>query len=427
MISVKNVGKCYRVYENQRARLRNAIVPSNTKGTSEIWALRDINFDVKRGQSLAIIGRNGAGKSTLLEIITRTLTPTTGDIQIKGRVAALLELGSGFNPEYTGRENVFLNGLLLGLTRSEIEDRFDEIASFADIGDVLDRPVKSYSSGMLMRLAFAVQVALDPEVLIVDEALSVGDYFFQQKCFARLQQMREKGLTLLFVSHDMGTVRDICTHALYIRGGVLAYHGESSEAIRLYFRDGKPEVTAPIQVPPTQNFLPLDPATIDKVCRDAIWSRSPSSIQRLISVHVMDSSGKHVTGITLGKKMLVRAYLRLAGTDRPLMVGLTLKNKYDQIIFSTTNFSLNVQLIDGKDSAIAVFEFSIEMTVEGGQYSLRIVCGDPASATNARDASEWIGPLSVNWNYGVEQPPFMGMFGLPTSAHSSFLDKDFSL
>ena len=158
-ISVRNVSKCYQVFEDQRARLRHTVWPKSTQGMQEIWALRDVSFEVKRGESFAVIGRNGSGKSTLLEIITQTLTPTSGSVKVNGRVAALLELGSGFNPDYTGRENVLLNGLLLGLSRTEVDNRFDDIVGFADIGDVLDRPVKTYSSGMLVRLAFAVSAA----------------------------------------------------------------------------------------------------------------------------------------------------------------------------------------------------------------------------------------------------------------------------
>ena len=177
-ISVRNVGKCYRVFDDQRSRLLHAVWPKHTKGMQEIWALKDINFEIKRGEAVAIIGRNGGGKSTLLEILTGTLTPTTGSVKVNGRVSALLELGSGFNPEYSGRDNVILNGLLLGLSKGDILNRFGEIEAFSEIGDAIDRPVKTYSSGMMMRLAFAVQVLCDPDILIIDEALSVGDFFF---------------------------------------------------------------------------------------------------------------------------------------------------------------------------------------------------------------------------------------------------------
>ena len=236
-VSARNVSKCYQVFDSQRARLRHTLWPKQRAGVQEIWALRDIDFEIKRGESVAIIGRNGGGKSTLLEIITGTLAPTAGEIKVNGRVSALLELGSGFNPEYTGRDNVILNGLLLGLSREEILRRFDEIVAFAEIGDALDRPVTTYSSGMVVRLAFAVQVVTDPDILIIDEALSVGDFFFQQKCFSYIRSLCEKGVTLLFVSHDMGTVRDLCDRAIYLKEGHLQFVGETRLAIRQYLAE----------------------------------------------------------------------------------------------------------------------------------------------------------------------------------------------
>ncbi len=224
-ISAHGVSKRYRVFDNQRSRLLHALRPGHGAGMQEIWALRDVDLEVRRGEAVAVIGRNGGGKSTLLQILTGTLVPTAGEVRVNGRVSALLELGSGFNPEFTGRDNVILNGLLLGLDRSEILRRFDEIAAFADIGDALDRPVKTYSSGMIMRLAFAVQVLTDPEILIIDEALSVGDFFFQQKCFGYIRSLSENGVTLLFVSHDMGTVRNLCERAIYLKNGQVADPG----------------------------------------------------------------------------------------------------------------------------------------------------------------------------------------------------------
>jgi lipopolysaccharide transport system ATP-binding protein len=205
------------------------------------------------------------------------LTPTSGELAVNGRVAALLELGSGFNPEYSGRDNVMLNGLLLGLSRSEVEQRFDDIASFADIGDVLHRPVKTYSSGMLIRLAFAVQVALEPDVLIVDEALSVGDYFFQQKCFTRLRKMRDNGLTLLFVSHDMSTVRDTCERVLYLKQGQQVYLGDAQEATRRYFADGR-GISGGSPLP----SFPSGPHANahDRIAAGALWSRAPAGRPR---------------------------------------------------------------------------------------------------------------------------------------------------
>lgn len=205
-------------------------------GYRDFFALQDVSFEVKRGEAVGIVGRNGSGKSTLLQLIAGTLQPTAGDIRVNGRVAALLELGAGFNPDFTGRENVFLSGAVLGLKQKEMEARFDEIVAFADIGEFIDQPVKTYSSGMMMRLAFAVNTCVDPDILIVDEALSVGDAPFQAKCFRRLRQLTDRGVSLLFVSHDLGTVRSICSRALWLKNGRAEMWGEAKAVAKMYER-----------------------------------------------------------------------------------------------------------------------------------------------------------------------------------------------
>ncbi|NEP41228.1 MAG: ABC transporter ATP-binding protein [Okeania sp. SIO2H7] len=224
IISLQNVCKCFKRYAHPADRLKEILFPGKSRA-EEFWALRDINIEVKRGHTLGIVGRNGSGKSTLLQIIVGTLTPTMGDVKVTGRISALLELGSGFNPEFTGRQNVFFNGQLLGLKPQEIDARFDKIASFADIGDFIDQPVKTYSSGMFIRLGFAVATSVDPDILVVDEALSVGDEAFQRKCFARIQDIQERGGTILFVSHAASTVVQLCDSAILLdRGEMLLYH-----------------------------------------------------------------------------------------------------------------------------------------------------------------------------------------------------------
>ncbi|MBW4554987.1 MAG: ABC transporter ATP-binding protein [Trichormus sp. ATA11-4-KO1] len=218
-ISLKNISKCYKRYARPVDRLKEILLPGKSRADT-FWALQDISFDIYKGQTIGIVGKNGSGKSTLLQIIAGTLTPTTGDIQINGRVAALLELGSGFNLEFTGRQNIFFNAQLLGLKKEEIIAKFDDIVAFADIGDFIDQPVKTYSSGMFVRLAFAVATSTTPDILIVDEALSVGDEAFQRKCFARIQSIQEQGGTILFVSHSASSIVELCKSA------ILMHHGE---------------------------------------------------------------------------------------------------------------------------------------------------------------------------------------------------------
>lgn len=255
-ISVEHLSKFYQMYDRPQDRLKQAIVPRlqrllgrpPTQYAREFWALRDVSFEVARGESVGIIGRNGSGKSTLLQMLCGTLTPASGTVQVNGRIAALLELGSGFNPEFTGRENVYLNGSVLGLSREEIDARYDAITRFADIGPFIDQPVKTYSSGMVVRLAFAVSVSVDPDVLVVDEALAVGDMAFQQQCLQRLRDLREAGTTIVLVTHDIMLTRNYCNRVIYLEHGVVKAIGDAEMVGELYVKDTmvSPTASAPV-------------------------------------------------------------------------------------------------------------------------------------------------------------------------------------
>jgi lipopolysaccharide transport system ATP-binding protein len=256
-IKVENLSKCYQIYDTPRDRLKQFIYPKLKRPLAplarlvdnnsplatrllprnhykEFWALRDVSFEVKKGETVGIIGRNGSGKSTLLQMICGTLTPTGGSVQTNGRIAALLELGSGFNPEFTGRENVYMNASILGLSNEEIDARFDDIAAFADIGEFIEQPVKTYSSGMLVRLAFAVAINVQPEILVVDEALSVGDELFQRKCFSRIEAIRANGATILFVSHSGGQIVELCDRAILMDAGEKLAVGAPKQIVGRY-------------------------------------------------------------------------------------------------------------------------------------------------------------------------------------------------
>lgn len=235
LIEVASLGKCYRIYDDPTHRLKQAI-RRQRKYYREFWALRDVSFQLRRGETLGVIGKNGSGKSTLLQLLCGTLTPSEGSIRCHGRIAALLELGSGFNPEFTGIENVFLNASLHGLSRRETEAKLDDILAFADIGDFIGQPVKSYSSGMAVRLAFAVIAHVDAEILVVDEALSVGDAYFNQKCFRFLNRQREENC-LLFVSHDTTAVRSLCDKAILLSGGTISCEGDANQVCNQYLAE----------------------------------------------------------------------------------------------------------------------------------------------------------------------------------------------
>lgn len=233
-INLQNVSKCYHIYDKPRDRLMQMFAGQRKQYYREFWALKNVSFDIKKGETVGIVGRNGSGKSTLLQVICGTLNQSVGDVQTMGRIGALLELGSGFNPEFTGHENVYMNAAILGLSRAEVDERYDDIAAFADIGEFIHQPVKTYSSGMIVRLAFAVQAMVDPDILIVDEALAVGDERFQRKCFARLDELKAKGTSILFVSHSGPQVVELCDRAILMERGELICTGSPMDVVRAY-------------------------------------------------------------------------------------------------------------------------------------------------------------------------------------------------
>lgn len=235
IISAEKVSKCYKIFNSPKQRLLEIFFPSNKKFYKEFWALKELSLDIKRGETVALIGRNGSGKSTLLQLICGTLTATTGNIKVNGRLAALLELGSGFNPEFTGKENVYLNAAMLGLSQKEIEKKYQSIIDFADIGEHIHQPVKTYSSGMYVRLAFAIVAHVDADILVIDEALAVGDVVFTQKCMRFLRSFQEKG-TIFFVSHDMGAVTSLCNKAFWLERGEIKMTGTPKEVGAAYLK-----------------------------------------------------------------------------------------------------------------------------------------------------------------------------------------------
>lgn len=302
VLAVHNISKCYHIYDKPRDRLKQAVARRFKTYYKPFWALKDINFEVKRGEAVGIVGRNGSGKSTLLQIIAGTLTPTEGEVSIRGRVAALLELGSGFNPEFTGRDNVFLNGAILGIPRREMERRFDEIASFADIGDFLDQPVKHYSSGMHARLAFSVAISVDPDLLILDEILAVGDMGFQQKCVARMKKLLDSGVTLLFVSHAPDAVKSLCRKGLFLAGGVTSHWGTAEDAVNKYMgqlRGANNEVAQKVQ-----QRLANQMAFKSKVAGALRYGTGHAQIQ---NVRILDAAGHPMQACVYGEEVVVEA------------------------------------------------------------------------------------------------------------------------
>ena len=428
-IEVSGVSKTYDRSSPLKTMLGLSSKP-DAHNANQVVALHQVNFTIKRGESVAIIGRNGSGKSSLLEIIAGTLMPTVGSARAHGRVAALLELGSGFDPGLSGRDNVFMNGLLLGLSKREIRDRFDEIVAFADIGDVLDRPVSTYSSGMLVRLAFSVQVALDPDILIVDEALSVGDFFFQQKCAALIKSLRDRGVTLLFVSHDMSMVRDVCTRALLLNRGQLEYDGEVSEASRRYYasgssnNDGRASVNASTPILQTDH-VPLTNSqyVLAETVPGALWARWPVEARKpgeraqLVSVSILNLHGQTASTFRIGDVAKLRvAYRVCLGSPIHTMVELT--NRMGWLVTCIGTYTKLLDVNAGQSGEGRICDLDIVLNVEAGEYSVRVSLALPSDVPNlgsVADSTPLLPPIRVIWDYAEEIAPHLGLVGLPFS------------
>ncbi len=413
IIHTEKLSKTYNIFNNPWERLWHSFYQSHRDNKNEITALKDINLKIKKGELIGIIGLNGSGKTTLLEILTGTLKPSSGKMVVNGRVSALLELGSGFNPEYSGKDNVILNGLLLGLKKEEILQRFPEIEDFAEIGAAINNPVKTYSSGMVLRLAFAVQVLCKPEILIVDEALSVGDFFFQQKCFKYIRKLADNGVTLLFVSHDMSTVRDISQRVLLMKNGEITYDGEPVKALQHFLN--KSSEKNPIKIKENNlNFnskINLLPNSIWKFEKD----KKSFSKARILEVGIYNKYNEATTNFKIGDTLTLLINYEVF-CDIPVHVGFSIKNKYNQLINTSNSYSLLIS--PPKKSQGGRFQFASDITlnIEAGKYSILIKLGSEGKNINEGDnlfETTWIGPIDVNWNYNSDISPFYGMFGLP--------------
>jgi ABC-type polysaccharide/polyol phosphate transport system ATPase subunit len=375
-IQTAGLGKCYHIYDRPEDRLKQILWRGRRSFHREFWALRDVSLELPRGGTLGIVGRNGSGKSTLLQLLAGTLTPTTGSVAVHGRVAPLLELGTGFNPEFSGRENVFLNAAILGLSQAETEARFDDIARFADIGEFIDQPVKVYSSGMFVRLAFAVATAVDPDVLILDEALSVGDARFQLACHERITRMLDGGMTLLFVSHDGNAVKRLCDRALVLDGGRQVFDGPPNDALNFYSRllfdrDAPPVPRRPAAAPEAQpaessslDFLHVGPDTTAKEYRYG------SEKGRVEGVVLLGAAGTPATVFESGEHVLVRFTVRaLADVARPIF-ALRIKNEKGLEIYGTNTLFQRQHVAPLAAGEQVVVEFDQHMNLMPGSYFL---------------------------------------------------------
>ena len=397
-IRVNNLSKCYQIYDAPRDRLKQFVMPrirrivgkSHKKYFREFWALKDVSFKIKKGETLGIIGRNGSGKSTLLQMICGTLSPSSGSVETHGRIAALLELGSGFNPEFTGRENVFLNATVLGLSREVVAARFDAIVTFADIGEFIDQPVKTYSSGMYVRLAFAVIAHIDADILVIDEALAVGDTFFTQKCMRFLRKFMESG-TVLFVSHDTASIKSFCTHVIWLEKGKVIKEGLPKDVCEAYLeafyeeQQGK-STTKPGAIKRADSTISIK----DRQPEANPQANSRSDIQAftfdpdaasfgkggaiISAVYFLDKNANPLSWIVGGETVTLRIEAQLeCELDSPIM-GFLIKDRLGQTLFGdNTYLAYQESVVTGFAGGMlrASFVFSMPL-LPAGDYSVAV-------------------------------------------------------
>ncbi len=395
-IRVNNVGKAYRQYHSKTGRLIEWLSPLNTKRHNLKWILSDINFEVAPGEAVGIIGINGAGKSTLLKLITGTSRPTTGEIEISGRVAALLELGMGFHSDFTGRQNVYMSGQLLGLSSEKITELMPQIEEFAEIGDYIDQPVRVYSSGMQVRLAFSVATAIRPDVLIIDEALSVGDAYFQHKSFERIRKFRQEGTTLLLVSHDKQAIQSICDRAILLNKGQIEMEGEP-EAVMDYY-----------------NALLVDKQnqSIKQVEHNGKTQTVSGTGEVTISeVHLLDEQGNVTEFVSVGHRVSLQVNVEVKDDIPELVVGYMIKDRLGQPIFGTNTYHLNQTLTSLKKGEKRSFLFSFDARLGVGSYSVAVALH--TSSTHLGKNYEWRDLVVVFNVVNTEQQEFVGVSWLP--------------
>lgn len=374
-IKVDQVSKVYHLYNRQRDRLKDALNLTKKKCYREHFALDKLDFEIKKGETVGIIGTNGSGKSTILKIITGVLNPTGGEVTVDGRISALLELGAGFNMEYTGIENVYLNGTMIGFTDEEIDERLSDILEFADIGDFVNQPVKTYSSGMFVRLAFAVAINIDPEILIVDEALSVGDVFFQSKCYRKFEEFKEQGKTILFVSHDLSSIAKYCDRAVLLNKGKKVMEGTPKEAIDRY----KMALVEQEEAQCRENASLWESKGAGGTWHESL-SLNPDTLEygdkkaEIVDFAIVDKTGKVTNIIEKGDLCTIKMKVRFAEDVTEPVFAFTLKNLMG-IEITGTNTMLEKQGVEPRKAGdVQSVAFTQRMILQGGEYLLSLGC-----------------------------------------------------
>jgi ABC-type polysaccharide/polyol phosphate transport system ATPase subunit len=436
-ISAHEVSKTYRLWSHPSARLQSPglagaarLFPAGSgvahglqrraaAGYRDFHAVHPLSFEIRRGEAVGIIGRNGSGKSTLLQLIAGILPPSSGRIEARGRISALLELGSGFNPEFTGRENVYLNGSILGLGTKEMDALIEPIIAFADIGEFIDEPVKTYSSGMMMRLAFAVAVSVQPDILIVDEALSVGDVFFTQKCFQRIREILAAGATLIFVSHDTAAVQNLCNRVLLLHHGKLIFDGAPEDGVARYFSLHESRSEQGGAVPGSHPAV--SSAARTKLVADNLLPRARSRHGdrklEIVAAAVLDHTGEPAAEFETMHRVCIRMLLKAHGDIHRPSIGIQVVDRMANLVFSAGTAQLHFALPALKPDEEVMLDFRLTLSVYPGEYTLGLDAAeydaDNPNVGTFFDRVGGLGPITVTPRRSSTIAPFYGIAHLP--------------
>lgn len=390
-IRVKGVSKCYQIYEKPRHRLMQMLTRGRRQYYKDYWALHDVSFTIKKGETVGVIGRNGAGKSTLLQILCGTLAPSVGELSVNGRVAALLELGAGFNGDFTGRENIYLNAGILGLRKQEIDERLEDIINFADIGDYIDQPVKTYSSGMYVRLAFAVIVHVNAEILIVDEALAVGDMYFQAKCMAHMKQLMESGVTVLFVSHDVAAVKALCQRAIYLDHGQLVAMGKTDQVVEAYYGAGVKTVQH-VETQPQQNA-----AADEAFSKRAGFQRIQNGKAEFLNVQLQNQDGHIGELFEFGQEVTLRMAIRANLPIDQIGVAYHIRDKNGFDIVYSDSAVEQQEIAYLSQGELIYIDWKFKLFLREGDYTVSTMLSIPEDLELAKvEVCDFV-PLALNF------------------------------
>ena len=384
-ITVKDVTKIYKLYEKPVDRLKESLNPTHKEYHRKFYALNNISFEVKKGETVGIIGTNGSGKSTILKIITGVLTPTTGEVQVEGTISALLELGAGFNMDYTGIENIYMNGTMMGFSRKEMEDKLQDILDFADIGDFVYQPVKTYSSGMFVRLAFALAINVEPEILIVDEALSVGDVFFQSKCYRRMEEIRQKGTTILMVTHDMGSIIKYCDRVVLLNKGDFVAEGAPGHMVDLYKKilanqmDSLEEELQEMNDFSGQSEGRKEKREKGGLMKDKITINSNRTEYgdgraEIYDLGLFDERGNLTNLLLKGEMFTIKEKIRFHTSLESPIFTYTIKDKKGSDLSGTNTMFEGTDIKPVRQGDSYEVSFTQKMTLQGGEYLLSMSC-----------------------------------------------------